>query len=249
MSRIAATSAPALIVLAVPLAYEVNPAVPAMTWAPWGLLLALVIIAAAGLGRLTVDWSRPAKHGLIPRRRWMGASAGGTVAILTGAVLILTVAPGAAHPKLRNTSPYNPRASYSSALGGADATYIEEYRVSSELPAFVGKPAYRGEQLIMWTQKSDWPQLYGPMGIYDDFMNAFWGSFPTLDAVDKYEVEERRPGQILLISLDGSGFNQAVQSLSPYAPVVVRRAVLGNSSYHLHVWLVDLTRYDAPAGS
>ena len=245
--RLVALSAPALLVLAVPLAYEAAPRPPALTWAPWGYVLALIIIAAAGIGRLTLDWRKPARHGQIHGRRgWMTSMAGSAVVIITGATLILTVAPEAPHATPGNTSPYNPRAEYSSVLGGGYAKYLEEYRVTSELPAFVGKPAYRGEELIMWSERSEWWELLGPLGIYDSVNFLLSGSFPSLDAIDNSEVEAHHPGQILLISPDGKGFDQAVQSLSPFAPVVVRRTVLGNETYQVHVWLIDLARYDSP---
>lgn len=247
--RIAILGTPVLLVLAVPIAYEASPSVPALTWAPWGFVLALVVIAATGMGRLTVNWSNPARHGLIPRHQWMRATAAGAVVVISAAALILTVAPWVAHPTPPNTSPYNTPTDYSTALGGSAATAIEEYQVTSEVPAFVGQPAYRNEQLIMWIAKPVSPMLYAPIGLYEAFTNTLSGSFPSLDALDRSEVETRHPGQILLLSVDGNGFDQAVQSLHPYAPVVVRRSVLGNSSYHLHLWLVDLTRYDVSTGS
>jgi hypothetical protein len=247
--RIAILGTPVLLVLAVPIAYEASPSVPALTWAPWGFVLALVVIAATGIGRLTVNWSNPAGHGLIPRHQWMRATAAGTVVVISAAALILTVAPWVAHPTPPNTSPYNTPTDYSTALGGSAGTAIEEYQVTSEVPAFVGQPAYRNEQLIMWMAKPVSPLLYAPIGLYEAFTNTLSGSFPSLDALDRSEVETRHPGQMLLLSVDGNGFDQAVQSLHPYAPVVVRRSVLGNSSFHLHLWLVDLTRYDVSTGS
>jgi hypothetical protein len=242
--RIVALSAPALLVLAVALVYESSPPVPALTWAPWGLVLALIVIVAAGIGRLTVSWSGPAGLGYVRRHGWMRATAAGALVVISGAALILTVAPEVPHPTLPDTSPFNTPTNYASALGGTDATALEDYRVTSEVPAFVGPPAYRGEQLVMWMSRADSPRLYGPIGLYEAFANTLPGAFPTLDALGRSVIENRRPGQVLLLSMDGSGFGDAVKSLGPYAPVVVRRAVLGDSSYHLHLWLVDLTRYD-----
>ena len=93
----------------------------------------------------------------------MRATAAGAVVVISAAVLILTVAPWVAHPTPPNTSPYTPTTNYSSALGGAAATAIEEYQVTSEVPAFVGQPAYRGEQLMMWMAKADSSMLFAPM--------------------------------------------------------------------------------------
>jgi hypothetical protein len=99
----------------------------------------------------------------------------------------------------------------------------------------------------MWSDRSQWFYLLGPWGLYDNATNLLPGSLPLLDRIDQGQINQRRPGQILLITPDGKGFDQAVQSLSSYGPVVVRRTTLGNDLYHLHVWLVDLTRYDHPA--
>lgn len=243
--RVAAMSVPALIVLGVPIAYEAAPQAPPMTWAPWGYILALIVIAAAGVARLTVGWARPAVHDRIRRTaRWVSPLAAGSVIVITGATLLLTAAPIAFHQAPRNTSWYNPVADYSSVLGGPSQQYVEEYRVNSELAAFVGKPEYRGEELLMWSDRSQWYYLLGPLGLYDSVTNLLQGSFPLLDPIEQGQINQRRPGQILLMTPDGKGFDQAVQSLSSYGPVVVRRATLGNDLYHLHVWLVDLTRYD-----
>jgi hypothetical protein len=238
-------SVPALIVLGVPIAYEAAPQAPSMTWAPWGYVLALIMIAAALVARLTVDWARSAGHGRIRRTaRWISPLAAGSVILITGATLILTAAPTAPHQAPRNTSLYNPLAEYSSVLAGASQQYVEQYRVDSQLLAFVGKPDYRGEKLLMWSEQSEWFDLLAPLGVYDSVTNLLPGSFPLLDGTDQLEINQRRPGQILLMTLDGNGFDQAVQSLSSYGPVVVRRAILGNDFYRVHVWLVDLTRYD-----
>jgi hypothetical protein len=246
--RVAAISIPALIVLAVPLAYEASPRAPALTWFPWGYIIALTAIAAAAVARQSAGWTNHARHASIRRRSdWIGSIAASATVIIVGATLILTVAPGANHTPPRNTKP-KVLAYYSLALGGADARYLEEYRVDSEIPAFVGKPAYRGERLVMWSQYSEYPSMSGPVGLYDCATNCVRGSFPSLDTADEVQINGRRPGQMLLMKLNNSdGFNQAVKSLTPYGPVVVRRAVLGNSNYRLNIWLINLTRFDYPS--
>jgi hypothetical protein len=45
------------------------------------------------------------------------------------------------------------------------------------------------------------------------------------------------------MSATGDGFSRAVRSLTPFEPVVVRRGILADGTYHLHVWLVDLRQY------
>jgi hypothetical protein len=59
------------------------------------------------------------------------------------------------------------------------------------------------------------------------------------------EIERRKPAQVLLMRLSGQGFDQAVASLAPFGPDVVRKGVLSDGGFHLHVWLVDL-RCDLP---
>jgi hypothetical protein len=81
------------------------------------------------------------------------------------------------------------------------------------------------------------------------FHNAFtfvnW-TFPVLGRDGAQRIEQWRVPQVLLLSLTGRDFARAVRALDRFAPVVVRRGVIANGSYHLHVWLVDLRSYIRP---
>lgn len=243
VGRWVACAVPAFLVLAVALAYQVDPHVPAMTWAPWGAAVAAIVVAAAVVGRLTIDWTKTADRQrstarLAPDRVVSAVAA----VVMTGSALLLTVAPGAPHRPIPHTV-RDPIPAYSRALGGNDTPYVSEYTVVSELPGFVGRATYRGEQLETWAPVRDFGPLLGPMGIYHGAFNLLTGSFPSLDAFGVHKLEFRRIAQVLLMSTTGDHFAQAVRSLAPYQPVVVRRGVLSDGSYHLHVWLVDIGRY------
>lgn len=237
---------PALVVLAVPLVYEAAPHAPALKWSPWGYVLTLTVILASVLGRMLIGHGSVGQRGR-PAGRWSQLGALCTVALITAAVLVLTVAPEVAHGALPNTSKLDPEADYSSALGGDYASQVEEYRVVTGLPSFVGKPSYPDERLLLWFDSPLTTGVMAPIGIFGASYNYLPDPLPSLDGVDEQTIRSRHAGQILLLSTDGAGFDQAVQSLSLYGPRVVRKAVMGDSAYRLHVWLVDLAKYDSPA--
>jgi len=245
--RWTAGAVPALLVLAVALAYEAADraglAVPAMTWAPWGAVLAVIVLAGAVLGRLAIDWSRSADD----RRRaeWLAPgrllSAVAVVIIIAGA-LVLTVAPPTKHTSPADTV-YDPTPAYAKALGGNDTAFVAQYKVISQLPAFVGPARYPGEILLTWEPQGQFGNLLGAMGIFHNAFTWVSQSFPRLDRIGVQQIRGRRAAQVLLMSLTGRHFAGAVRSLARFRPVVVRRGILSQGSYRLHVWLVDLRRY------
>jgi hypothetical protein len=243
IARWAAGAVPALLVLAAALAYEAADKfglhVPPMTWGHGGAIVASALVAGAVVGRLIMELTQPmgARRGTV----WLGLGSAGAVIVITGAALILTVAPPTRHGRLRNTV-YDPAPVYSRALGGNDTAYVDEYKVSSELPGFVGDPAYRGQLLLTWEPPGQFGDLLGPIGMYHNAITFVSGSFPRLDDEGAHKIANWRASQVLLMSLTGRHFAQAVRSLTRFRPVVVRRAVLSDGSYHLHLWLVDLRR-------
>jgi hypothetical protein len=247
LGRWTAGAVPALLVVAVALAYEaadkINLHVPAMTWARWGAAVAAIIVAAALLGRLTNQWTASIQHRrqgarLVPGRI-VSASA---VVMMTGAALVLTVAPPVPHGPLPNTV-YDPPSAYSRALGGNDTAYVAEYAATSRVPGFVGPPAYQGELLLTWEPQSQFGDLQGPLGLYHNAITLVSETFPVLSPSGARKIEAWHPAQVLLMSLTGQDFAKAVRSLARFHPVVVRHRVLSDGWYHLHVWLVDLEGY------
>jgi Dolichyl-phosphate-mannose-protein mannosyltransferase len=247
LARWIAGAVPALLVLAVALAYEAAGRaglnVPAMTWAPWGALLAVIVVAGAVLGRVVIDWSRSADD----RRRaeWLAPgrllSAGAVVVIIAGA-LVLTVAPPTKHTSPANTV-FDPAPAYAKALGGNDTAFVSQYKVISQLPAFVAPAKYPGEILLTWEPRGQFGNLLGAMGIFHNAFTWVSQSFPRLDRTGVLQIRGRRAAQVLLMSLTGRHFGEAVRSLARFHPVVVRRRILSQGSYRLHVWLIDLRRY------
>ncbi|MFZ0059440.1 MAG: hypothetical protein WAL35_05275, partial [Acidimicrobiales bacterium] len=181
-----------------------------------------------------------ARHPSFSRRAGLFRDAGLAVAVvLAGALLILTVAPEVKQPPMPNIVPY-PVPAYAHALGGSDSALVDEYEVTCELPGFVGHAAYAGEQLLMWWPWGQFAELTEPAGMFHSNFNAVTGPFPNLIPSAKENIEERRPAEVLLMSLTGLDFSRAVWWLTPFAPRVVKKAVLADGAYHLHVWLVDL---------
>ena len=225
-----AAVAPALLVLAVAGAYEgadkLGLRVPALTWSPWGLAVAALVIVAVVVARLV-------------RVR---AAAVALVVLITGAALVLTVAPEQRHGPLAHTV-YDPAPAYAGALGGDDTDSVSEYAVVSRIPGFVGHAAYKGEVLLTWAPTAQFGDLLGPLGIYHNARTLVCETFPVLTANGASKIEDWHAAQVLLMSLTGDQFAQAVRALAPFEPVVVRRATIIGNSYQLHLWLVDLRRY------
>ena len=242
-----AGTVPALLVLAVALGYEsayrAGLHIPAMAWAPWGAVLAVIVVAGAAVGRLAIQSTQLASkqrgEARRPPARLVSAAA---VLVVTGAALVLTVAPPMPHRPLPNTV-YDPIPSYANALGGNDTAYVAKYRVLSELPGFVGRAAYQGEVLLTWEPRKEFGDLLGPMGIYHNAITWVSETFPVLGADGARKLQRWRAAQVLLMSLTGQDFAAAVRSLARFQPVVVRRGVLSHARSHLHVWLIDLRRY------
>jgi hypothetical protein len=234
--RLIARWLPAAVVLIVPLAYETDPHVPAFGWTPAGLLVALVIVAAAlgarAAGRLTGPLAT--------------AAAAVAMTALTGAALVLTVAPVPAHPALPGThlGIADPPPAYASALGGSAAAYIDVYRIATGLPAFVGPATYQGEQLMMW-----WP-ISDPYFAYVEYAGMYHAMFNSLDSdpgdltdLDRTMLGQRRPAELLLFARSAASFPAALRALHGFDPSLMRTATLRSGAVVLHVWLVRLGRY------
>jgi hypothetical protein len=238
---------PTVIVIAVALVYEIGPRVPVMTWGHWGAIVASTAVAGAVVGRLAGlhgrGWKTLASH----------VSTAAVVVVL-GATLVLTVAqvnmpPAGRPPKCPAFCRwYDPIPAYASALGGNDTVYVDEYQVTSEIPAFVGHAKYRGERLLTWLPLHQYRQLLGPMGLFHGWGNLISHNFPVLHVNAAKRIERLHPAQVLLMSLTGDRFERAVRALRRYAPVVVRKGVLVDGDYRLHLWLIDLRRYLRRAG-
>ena len=238
-----ASALPALLVLAVALAYEIHPYVMKTAWGGGAGVAAAIVVAAALVGRVTIRWTESAGRPRSRARLGLGGLLAATaVLVLIGATLILTVARPRQHGPLANTH-YDPIPAYSTALNGSETPYIDDYAVDSQLPGFVGHPAYRGEHLLTWEPKSEFGDLQGPLGIFDNALGWVSATFPVLDAAGARKIEASRATQVLIMGLIGQHFAQAVRSLARFQPLVVRRGVLTHGSHHLHVWLVDLMHY------
>jgi hypothetical protein len=225
---------PAAVLLAVPLAYEADPHVPAFGWAPAGFCLAAVIAGAAVAAR----WA-----GRLRRRPAVTAVTGLALITLTGASLILTVAPEPRHPQLPGTV-IDPTPAYAGALGGNASAEFANYRIAARLPQISGPAAYSGEQLLIW-----WP-VSAPGFPYREYSGMYHGSFNslpsdpgTLTAQDRQLLAQRRPAQLMLLDTSAVSFPRALQALSPYEPKLTAAATLRSGRLVLHVWLIQLNRY------
>jgi Dolichyl-phosphate-mannose-protein mannosyltransferase len=227
---------PAAVLLAVPLCYEADPHVPTFEWLPIGLVLAVAMIAAAAAARAS---SR------LRARPLLAATTGLMLAVMAGAGLVLTVSPQTGLP-LPNTPVDDVAAPYAGALGGGFATYVDAYQIATELPAFVGQPAYTGEQLMIWYPHpkghTPWPYVEDA-GIFHENYNSFSGQPPKLTRFDWQRLHDRRPAEVLLYANSARTFPAELATLAPLAPKLVRTGELRAGSMVLHVWLIRLDRY------
>jgi hypothetical protein len=219
-------------VLAIPLAYEW--AGPMQRVPELGLVAigAVVITLLAGAAqKLAGSWQ--------PRT--------GTLALLCAldaSLLLITLAPVTAHGPLPGVIA-SPAPRFASALRGDDSTAVDMYRVSTQLPGFVGPPAYSGQRLVMWWPEDELPQLLEPIGMFHAYFNSVGGgSFGKINAAGLDDVAQRQPALILLMSTHREAdFPSCLISLAPFGPRVVRTGTLSSGSYSLHVWLIRLDRY------
>ena len=230
---------PVAVLLAVPLGYEAYPHVPPFGWLPVGAILAAGAIAAAaaasGAARLRPPLAAAAATGL-------------GLAAFAAAILVLTVAPIPAHPRLPHTHlGADPPPAYSTALGGSGTIYIDGYRIATALPAFVGPAAYRGEQLLVW-RLTPGPigYLTYAIGMYHDGYNKLHSSSPHLTQSDRQKLRSRRPAELLLVGNSAASFPTALRHLSAYRPALMRAGELRAGPLVLHVWLIRLGAYYHP---
>jgi hypothetical protein len=222
-----------VVLLVVPLAYELDPNVPAFGWLPFGDAMLAALAALAVLAtRLRVAQPRFATR----------LASCLSLALISGSLLVLTVSPIPAHAMLPGTI-FDPTPAYASALGGDASPGIDDYLVTAELPGFVGPATYSGEQLLIWWPPDEQQQILGPIGIYHAFFDTIPGKLGTLSSAGRQMIEERRPAQILLLSFTGRDFEQSLSALNPFQPRLERTGVLRSGAVALHVWLIDLDRY------
>jgi hypothetical protein len=224
---------PAAAILVIVWVYEIHPHLPAFGWLPYGFLTAAILIGFAVGARL---WTKRARS---RNTLWAGL----TVAImgLVTCVMVLTVASIPAHRQLPGTIP-DPVPAYREALGGSSSTYIDLYRITAELPVWVGHPTFPNEVLVTW-----WPARYvislnGPIGDFRSFIALPQGP-PNMTYRDLKYIRIRHAAQVLMFSWSGNGFVEGLQGLTPDDPKVVKFGVISSGNWHLHVWLVDLMRF------
>ncbi len=221
-----------VLLLAVPLIFEIHPHVPQFGWVPWGFALAaLILLLARWATRLSATAQGVRGMVLI----------GGSVVAITGGLLGLTVTP-TQHAYVKGTAD-DTFPAYAGTLGGNDSIDVDLYSITTQLPGFVGPAAYSGEHIVMWWSDDEIAYLREPIGMYHAFFNSIPSDLGPLIPAGAQFLESRRPAQVLLMSFNGALFPQSLDSLAPYQPDVVKTGVLRAGSLALHLWLIDLGVY------
>jgi len=222
-----------VVLIAVPLVFEIHPRIPQFGWVPWGILLAAFLVALGVWAfRLGSTASSMRSMTLI----------GVSLTAIVGGLLALTVTP-TQHARLRGTV-VDTFPAYAHTLGGNDTVDIDLYSITTQLPAFVGTPAYSGERLVTWWSDNEIALLREPIGIFHAFINSVPSDLGVLITPGRQWIEQNKPAQVLLMSFNGTQFPESLAQLSQFRPVVVRAGVVRSGSLALHLWLVDLTVYD-----
>jgi hypothetical protein len=225
---------PAACLLAIPLGYVVvRPSVPTFGWWPKGWLVAIFVVASVVLA---------AAGGRLRRAVDAGVAVGAGILGATAGAFVLTIVQIPNHPVLPGTI-YDPPPLYASALGGNGTVFVQEYQVAAELPAWVGNATYRGEQLMMWTPLLQTGIEIDSVGEYHAGFNLLDSTPPALTGVDRAELADRRPAELLLLGPTGEWMPAAVAALAAYQPTVLRSTVLRSGTYALHVELLQLHAY------
>jgi len=231
---------PAAVLLAVPLAYEAAPQVPAFGWLPFGVIVAVAVLIAAAVARACAR---------IRQRAVAVVAIGLALVVFAGAALVLTVTPLPDHPPLRDTATrHDPPADYAAALGGSATTYIDQYRIITALPGFVGRATYPGEQILMWRiSPKRYRYIRDAAGMYHDGYNSLASHTVQLSGEDRRMIRDRRPAEMLLLGDTAEPFPVAVRALARFRPSLVRAGELRAGPLVMRVWLVRLGAYYHPA--
>jgi hypothetical protein len=230
---------PAAVLVAVPLAYEAAPQVPAFGWLPFGVVVAVAVIIAAAVARACARIRQPAVA---------AAAIGLALVAFAGAALVLTVAPIPDHPHLPDTATkHDPSPAYASALGGSATTYIDDYRIITRLPGFVGQATYPREQILIWRlSPKSYRYIRDASGMYHDGFNSLASHTARLPGKDRRMIRGRRPAEMLLLGDSAAPFRAAVGRLAPFGPSLVRAGELRAGPLVMRVWLVRLGVYYHP---
>jgi hypothetical protein len=227
---------PAAVLLAVPLGYEAGPQVPAFGWLPFGVILAVAVIIAAAVARAC---------GRIRQRAAAAAATGLALVAVTGAALVLTVAPIPHHPHIPGTvTGREPAPAYASTLGGSATTYIDSYRIITALPGLVGRATYTGENILIWRiAPRTFKYVRYAAGMYHDGINSLASHSAYLPGRDRRFIRNRRPAEILLLGDSAAPFPAALRALAPFRSALVHAGRLRVGSLAMRVWLVRLGAY------
>src|SRR5262249_39499292 len=127
-------------------------------------------------------------------------------------------------------------------------TYIDDYRIITALPGFVGRASYPREQILIWRiSPTRYRYIRDAAGMYHDGFNSLASHTTQLPGKDRRMIRHRRPAEMLLLGDTAEPFPVAVRALARWQPSVVHAGQLRAGSLVMRVWLVRLGAYYHPA--
>jgi hypothetical protein len=223
---------PAVLVIAVPLASELWH--PQFWLAPNGLLVIGVVVAVAAASRLAL---------INAATSWIAATI-----VITGC-FIITV--GEPKTSFVAGQAFYPFVDYGAVLGHDTSNEMDVYRVISALPSTIPAAHRPGERVELWLRLPSSPGQYPPevlnraSGQYlsraQNSLNTEMPKFSTKDAMTLNQV---RPTLLVLLSMSGDEFSQALTAVRPWRPTMVRSETLTSGAVTLHVQVLRLDAFN-----
>jgi hypothetical protein len=228
---------PAVVLVLLPLAYELHRHYPAFVWTPYGFVIVAVGLVGVAAGRLLAKkqkgWAAPVARAL-------------AVVLLAASVLALTVAVQKKHGPIRGVLGH-PNPDYGLALAGNGAMAVHAYEISSQIPAFVGNAAYRGEVLFTWWSLKQAGQVEPSAGLYHAARMSVLTRPPHLTADDRRWLRRNRPAEMLVLTSKSVPTASLLAALAPFDPSLVRARVFRSSPATVHAWLISLGLFSRQA--
>ena len=120
---------------------------------------------------------------------------------------------------------------------------MDVYRVTTDIPGFVGNATYKNEQLLTWIPRSQFGTLLSIIGMYHSGFDELPTSPPDVTRNVVHMLDSRKPPELLILDIHYVDPAAALNALSRFKPVLLRAAALRSGGFVLYVWLINLKAF------